>query len=143
MKLASKAIMLTLGLLVFATVAFCQDHLEKADADSCAQNLFEEGAIAGRNDAKGNYIFALGGVIAGPVALVPAAIFDPQPSRQKVLLLEQTKDEDFVSGYSTTFSEESRNQNLRFAATGCVVNVALIGISYYIVLRSIGESLSD
>lgn len=140
MKLASKAIMLTLGLLVFATVAFCQDHLEKADADSCAQNSFEEGAIAGRNDAKGNYIFALGGVIAGPVALVRAAVSHPQPSRQKVLLLEQTKGADFVSGYSTSFSEESRNHNLRFAAAGCVVNVTLLSVSY-LILRDIGHSL--
>ncbi|MCB5270629.1 MAG: hypothetical protein LHW56_02160 [Candidatus Cloacimonetes bacterium] len=115
MKPVSKSVLLTLALVVFSSVAFCQDFPQVIEADSCAQNTFEEGAVDGEKDAMGQGAYLLGGLVFGPLGIMAAAISDPQPDPQKVIMLEQSMGADYVSGYISSFSDVSRKKkfNLR------------------------------
>ena len=125
MKPLSKAFLLTLALVVFISVAFCQDYPEETDAASSAQNSYQEGTVDGKNDAKGNADYLLGGLGCGPFGIIAAAMSNPQPDPQKVILLEQAKGADYASGYSSSFQKESRKKNLKIAITGCCVGAAV------------------
>ena len=137
MKPASKALLLTLALVIFATVAFCQDYLQETDIAPSAQDSFQEGAIAGENDAKGSNLYTLGGCLLGPLGIFAAGMSDPQPDPQKVILLEQTRGIDYASGYTSSFNLKSRKANLTFAAAGCGITAVLVFVEYvgYQILR--------
>lgn len=141
MKFVPKALLLTLVLVVFVSVAFCQDYPEETEEASTAQSSFQEGIVDGKNDAKGHYLYAIYGCIWGPGGIVNAAIHPPRPDPQKVILLEQTKGTDYASAYSSSFRKESRKKNLQIATVACGVNLVVVYISYQI-LRAYGEALS-
>ena len=141
MRPVSKALLLTLALIAFASVAFCQDYLPETDVTQSAEDSFQEGTVDGKNDAKGHYLYAIYGCIWGPGGIVNAAIHPPRPDPQKVILLEQTKGTDYASAYSSSFRKESRKKNLQIATVACGVNLVVVCISYQI-LRAYGEGLS-
>jgi hypothetical protein len=125
MKFVPKALLLTLVLIVLSSLAFCQDYPEETDAASSAQNSFQEGEVNGNNDAKGSFGYGLGGFGCGPFGIIAAAMSNPQPDPQKVILLEQAMGADYVSGYNSSFKKESRKKNLKIAITGCCVGAAV------------------
>ena len=140
MKSASKALLLTLVLVVFTSMAFGQDGAEVAEADSTADISVQEGTIAGKDDASSNGLYILGGVVFGPLAIIAAAISDPQPDPQKINLLEQAMGADYVSAYSSSFSNESRKNNLIYAATGFGITVVAVAILVAIVLHDLSNT---
>ena len=135
MKPVTKALLLALALVVFYSVAFCQDYLPETDAAPSAEDSFKEGTVAGKDDAISNNSYYLGGLLCGPLSIAAAAISDPQPDPQKVILLEQTKGTDYASAYSSSFSKESRKKNLIYAAAGLgsvIVTAAIMApVVYY------------
>ncbi|MDD3562416.1 MAG: hypothetical protein RBQ87_03130 [Candidatus Cloacimonadaceae bacterium] len=140
MKPVSKSVLLTLALVVFSSVAFCQDFPQVIEADSCAQNTFEEGAVDGEKDAMGQGAYLLGGLVFGPLGIMAAAISDPQPDPQKVIMLEQSMGADYVSGYISSFSDVSRKKNLTYAATGFGITVVAVAILVYIVWQDFSNA---
>ena len=142
MKPVFKAILLALALMVFTSVAFCQDYPEETDAVPSTQSSFQEGTVAGKKDGKGNGGYALGGALCGPFGVLAAVFSDPQPDPQKVVLLEQSMGTDYASAYSSSFSQEARKNNLIFAVAGwAAVVVGVSAVLYINVVLPLQEDL--
>ena len=133
----SKAIVLTLALMVFISGAFGQDYVEEADAASSAQSSFVEGAIAGKQDASMNRAYLWGGLIAGPLGILAAAISDPKPDPQNVVMHEQAMGTDYAAGYSSSYSLESRKNNLNNAVAGFAITITTAAVLGYILSRGL------
>lgn len=143
MKSMSKAVFLTLALVVFASVAFCQGYPYQTDATTGSQNPYMEGTLAGKNDATGSIAYGCGGLACGVLGIVAAAISDPEPEPQKINYLLQSKGAEYVSAYTTSYTKEARKKNITYAAIGWGVSVVAYSIYYIAAVAAAVDDLDD